>query len=92
MKFGEDYKSPCSRYAIDVLNDSAAKYKASNFFKELIKISNKMKEDLRPIMNEKCFMDIKTLQISAAVLPSKYNTALQATNVASQEAISVGQK
>ena len=33
MKFGEDSKNPCSRYAIDVLNDSASKQKASSFFK-----------------------------------------------------------
>ena len=39
MKFGVDYKSPCSRYAIDILNDSAAKENASSFFKELNSIS-----------------------------------------------------
>jgi hypothetical protein len=61
MKFGEDYKSPCSRYAIDILNDSTAKNKASAFFKELNQIRDVMIKDLKPIMLEKCFMVITTL-------------------------------
>lgn len=50
MKFGEDYQSPCSRYAIDVLNDSASKYVASSFFKQLNKIRDDMIKDLEPVL------------------------------------------
>ena len=92
MKFGEDYQSPCSRYAIDVLNDSAAKNKASAFFKQLNLIRDTMLEDLKPVMLNKCYLSVTTLQLSDATLPSKYNAALQATNAASQEAISVIQE
>lgn len=31
MTFGEDYKSPCLNYAIDILNDVATKYNAYDF-------------------------------------------------------------
>tara|TARA_B110000503_G_scaffold74237_1_gene114646 strand:- start:32 stop:172 length:141 start_codon:yes stop_codon:yes gene_type:complete len=33
--YGEDYKTPCLRFAIDKMNDIAARYKANEFFKDL---------------------------------------------------------
>lgn len=35
LTYGEDYKTPCLRFAIDKMNDIAAKYKANEFFKDL---------------------------------------------------------
>ena len=35
LRYGENYKDPCIRYAVDILNDRATKYKASMFFKDL---------------------------------------------------------
>jgi hypothetical protein len=32
MKYGEDYKGPCMKYAIETLNDAATKYDANEFF------------------------------------------------------------
>jgi len=32
-RYGPDYQSPCSRYAIDTINDSALKFNAKQFFK-----------------------------------------------------------
>lgn len=32
MKYGEDYTTPCQKYAIDILNDAATKYDANTFF------------------------------------------------------------
>lgn len=32
MRYGEDYKSPCIRYAVDVLNDRATNFTATKFF------------------------------------------------------------
>jgi len=51
-----------------------------------------MLNDLKPVMLDKCFLSVTTLQLSDSTLPSKYNAALQATNAASQEAISVIQE
>ena len=51
-----------------------------------------MLDDLKPVMLNKCYLSVTTLQLSDATLPSKYNAALQATNAASQEAISVIQE
>ena len=34
-RYGEDYKTPCSRYAIDAMTDDASKYQASFFFRNL---------------------------------------------------------
>ena len=92
MKFGEDYKNPCSRYVIDILNDSASKQVASSYFKKLNDISQQMLKDVKPIMEEKCYFNVKSLQLNSARLPSRYDAALQATNAAFQEAISVKQE
>lgn len=32
MKYGENYKEPCIKYAIEALNDAATKYDANEFF------------------------------------------------------------
>ena len=32
MRYGEDYKTPCMKYAIETLNDAATKYDANEFF------------------------------------------------------------
>lgn len=66
VKYGEDYIPPCENYATDSLNDSSAKQAASNYFKALQSISYDMLTDLQPIMLEKCFMTVRTLQISGA--------------------------
>jgi len=41
-KFGEDYKSPCIRYAVDCLNDQASKFQASMFFRNLTTVGTEM--------------------------------------------------
>jgi len=35
MRYGEDYKNPCIRYAVDVLNDRATNFTATKFFTEI---------------------------------------------------------
>lgn len=32
LKYGEDYRTPCEKFAIDALNDLATKYNATTFF------------------------------------------------------------
>lgn len=40
--YGEDYKTACIRYAVDVMNDEASQYNAGDFFKNLTTISTTM--------------------------------------------------
>lgn len=50
-RYGEDYKSPCERFAIDVLNDAATKHDASSFFTKTDQISQKMMAALNITMD-----------------------------------------
>lgn len=34
-RYGEDYQTPCVRFAVDKMNDIASGYTASTFFKNL---------------------------------------------------------
>lgn len=43
MKYGEDYRTPCEKYAIDILNDAATKYDANSFFTKTDVINTYMK-------------------------------------------------
>jgi len=70
--YGEDYKQPCSRYVIDALNDFASKFNASLFFKGVNTISPETLKELKPIMLEKCFFKVTTLQLSTPNLPGNY--------------------
>jgi len=42
MRYGDDYKSPCIRFAVDTLNDQAAGFAASMFFKNLTQVGIEM--------------------------------------------------
>ena len=79
LRFGENYKDPCIRYAVDILNDQATKYKASMFFKDLATVQEDMKRNLTSTFKAHCYSTITTLQVSKAKLPNDYETALQAT-------------
>ena len=35
MAYGTNYKQPCEKFAVDILNDAACKYDAYTFFAEL---------------------------------------------------------
>lgn len=32
MRYGADYRTPCEKYAVDILNDAATRHDASTFF------------------------------------------------------------
>ena len=42
MRYGVDYKTPCEKFAIDILNDAATKYDAYSFFSNSDTISTQM--------------------------------------------------
>jgi len=39
MRYGDDYKSSCEKFAIDTLNDAATKHNAKQFFNEFVNIT-----------------------------------------------------
>jgi hypothetical protein len=43
LKYGEDYKNPCIRYAVDILSDRASQFTASQFFADLAGVQADMK-------------------------------------------------
>lgn len=45
-KYGDDYKSPCIRFAVDTLNDQAAQFTASMFFRNLTTVGSDMQVKL----------------------------------------------
>ena len=51
-----------------------------------------MQSALDEVFQRECFSRVQTLQLAKADLPSKFEDALQATNVAVQQAITEQQK
>jgi hypothetical protein len=58
MRYGEDYKTPCEKFAIDTLNDLATKYDAYSFFSNSDSISQQMLTSLNATMEKECFFGI----------------------------------
>jgi hypothetical protein len=81
-RYGEDYRSPCIRFAVDTLNDKAAQFEGSYFFRNLTLVGIGMLDTLKETFQVECFANIQTLQLSQADLPQKFEDALTATNVA----------
>lgn len=52
MKYGEDYRTPCEKYAIDTLNDAATKYDANSFFSKTDVINAYMKDAITKVFEE----------------------------------------
>ena len=91
LRYGENYKSPCIRFAVDVMNDQAATFAASMFFRNLTQVGMDMQTKLSTVLEKECFSRVQSLQLSQADLPQKFENALTATNVAIQESITVKQ-
>lgn len=91
MKYGPDYKRPCIRLAVDLLSDQAALFNASSFFKNLAGIGTSMQDKLGTLFQKECYARIQSLQLSKAELPSRYEEALEATNIVIQESITQNQ-
>ncbi len=59
MRYGEDYKSPCIKYAIETLNDESTKYDANEFFNSSQIITQKMMSSLNETLSENCYASIQ---------------------------------
>lgn len=92
MKYGENFKTPCVRLAVDSLSDQAAKFEASEFFRNLAGIGQDMKDELATIFQNECKARVSSLQLSKAELPLLYESALDATNIVIQDSITQQQR
>lgn len=81
-RYGDDYKSPCIRFAVDSMNDQASQFAASMFFRNLTSVGMDMQEKLQEVFMVECFSRVQSLQLSQADLPQRFEDALSATNVA----------
>lgn len=63
-RYGEDYKSPCIRIAVDKLNDLASNFQASMFFRNLTYVGVEMQQSLEQTFLKHCFARIQSLQLS----------------------------
>ena len=61
------------------------------FFRNLTTVGSDMQIKLEQVFQRECYARVQSLQLSKADLPQKYEDALQATNVAIQESITVKQ-
>jgi len=91
-RYGDDYKNPCIRFAVDTMTDKASQFPASMFFRNLTVVVMDMQETVNAVFQKECYANVQTLQITEADLPSRYEDALTATNVALQEKITVAQE
>ena len=61
MKYGEDYKTPCIRYAVATLSDQASHFEAALFFRNLTTVGKAMKEAVKATFSAECYSTVTTL-------------------------------
>jgi hypothetical protein len=61
------------------------------FFRNLTSVGMEMKDKLHQKLQDECYCQVQSLQLSQADLPQKFEDALTATNVAIQDSITVKQ-
>jgi ABC-type uncharacterized transport system auxiliary subunit len=70
LRYGEDYKNPCIRYAVDILNDRATNFTASQFFQDLGGVQEDMRRAIVKTWDQECFATVTTVQVAKAKLPA----------------------
>ena len=58
MRYGDDYKSPCQKFAINILNEAATLHNANSFFTKTDVISQKMMQALNNTLERECFASL----------------------------------
>ena len=58
MRYGEDYKTPCQKYVIDILNDAATSYDAFSYFSQSDQIRLDMMKVLNGTLANYCFANL----------------------------------
>ena len=76
LRYGEDYKTPCLKFAVDSMSDQSTKFTASEFFKNITTVKQAMEERLADLFINECFSVVSSLQIQNADLPNAFERAL----------------
>jgi hypothetical protein len=76
MKYGEDYITPCTRQAIESLNNAATKFDANSFYTSTDTINTEIKTELNTTLYTECYANINYFQISSVDLPDKFELAI----------------
>ena len=58
MRYGEDYRTPCQKYVIDILNDAATQYDAFSYFSQSDQIRLDMMKVLNGTLANYCFANM----------------------------------
>lgn len=85
MMYGTDYKTPCQKYVIDILNDVATQYDAFRFFSNPDQISLDMFKYLNSTMAEHCYSNLQFFQLSGTDLPNDFEQSITVTSAKIQE-------
>ena len=85
MRYGENYRPPCERFAVDILNDAATKHDANSFFTSQDEITTKMQQALNATLANECFAILQDFQLSGIDLPNKFEDAISDTQVQDQD-------
>ncbi len=85
MKYGDSYRNPCMKVAIDMLTDTTTRYTASRFFFDKEAISAEMMLELNKTFSEQCMATVEYFQLKNIDLPDLYERAIQETEVKKQD-------
>lgn len=77
--YGENFITPCQKYARDAMADSSADFIASDFYNKIGSISMQMLNDLQPFMMKKCYITLTNIYLETATLPRAYQSELEKT-------------
>lgn len=87
MAYGTNYKQPCEKFAVDILNDAACKYDAYTFFVKPEIVRAGMMKALNTTLELKCYSSLQSFQLSGVDLPNMFETAIQQTQINVQDAV-----
>ena len=80
MRYGEDYKEPCVRYAIDILNDVATQFSAAMYIRNQTLISSAMNHSLSEVYTNTCLSTLNSFNLMKPTLPQDYENSIAQYN------------
>lgn len=84
-RYGENFKQVIQNVAIDILTEEATGYTAYNFFMDRGKIKDDFQNALNKELNSTCFSNVQFLQLRSVDLPTKFEQAIQESEVKKQD-------
>lgn len=84
-RYGENFKQVIQNVAIDILTEEATGYTAYNFFMDRGKIKDDFQNALNKELNTTCFSNVQFMQLRSVDLPTKFEQAIQESEVKKQD-------